>query len=223
MAFEDKNILQRLYIIAGGLFLFVFAILFKIVNIQFVEGDKYRELAKVNTTKNFTIPSNRGNIYADDGSLLATSVPNYDIRFDAVTVSAEDFEKNLVPLSQSLSKKFGKPISHYQQLLRTARANKNRYQLIERRVGYSDYLELRTFPMFNLGPFRGGFIAEQYTVREHPIGKIAERIVGYERKDQNGHTLRVGLEGAYGEYLKGIDGKQLRQRIAQGQWKPIFD
>jgi cell division protein FtsI/penicillin-binding protein 2 len=51
MAFEDKNILQRLYIIAGVLFLFVFAILFKIVNIQFVEGDKYRELAKINTTK----------------------------------------------------------------------------------------------------------------------------------------------------------------------------
>lgn len=223
MAFGDKNILQRLYIIAGALFLFVLAILFKIINIQFVEGDKYRELAKVNTTKNFTIPSNRGNIYADDGSLLATSVPNYDIRFDAVTVSAENFEKNIVPLSEALSKKFGKPTSHYQKLLRTARANKNRYQLIEKKVGYSDYLELRTFPLFNLGSYRGGFIAEQYTVREHPIGKIAERIVGYERKDQNGHLLKVGLEGAYGEYLKGIDGKQLRQRIAQGQWKPIFD
>jgi cell division protein FtsI (penicillin-binding protein 3) len=223
MAFEDKNILQRLYIIAGVLFLFVFAILFKIVNIQFVEGDKYRELAKINTTKNFTIPSNRGNIYADDGSLLATSVPNYDIRFDAVTVSAENFEQNIVPLSQALSKKFGKPASHYERLLRTARANRNRYQLIERRVGYSDYLELRTFPMFNLGPFRGGFIAEQYTVREHPIGKIGERIVGYERVDHNGHTLRVGLEGAYSDYLRGKDGRQLRQRIAQGQWKPIFD
>lgn len=223
MAFEDKNILQRLYIIAGVLILFVFAILFKIVNIQFVDGEKYRELAKVNTTKNFTIPSNRGNIYADDGSLLATSVPNYDIRFDAVTVSAENFEKNLAPLSEALSKKFGKPALHYQQLLRTARANKNRYQLIQRGVGYSDYLELRTFPMFNLGTYRGGFIAEQYTVREHPIGKIGERIVGYERKDHDGHLLKVGLEGAYGNYLKGIDGKQLRQRIAQGQWKPIFD
>lgn len=223
MAFEDKNILQRLYIVAGVLFFFVLAILFKIVNIQFVEGDRYRELAKVSTTKNFNIPSNRGNIYADDGSLLATSVPKYDIRFDAVTVSAENFEQNLVPLSEALSKKFGKPTSHYQQLLRNARANRNRYQLIERRVGYSDYLELRTFPMFNLGPFRGGFIAEQYTVREHPIGKIAERIVGYERTDENGHTLRVGLEGAYGNYLRGKDGRQLRQRIAQGQWKPIYD
>src|SRR5690606_12595588 len=141
MAFEDKNILQRLYIISGCLFVFVLAILFKIVNIQFVEGDKYRELAKVNTTKNFTIPSNRGNIYADDGSLLATSVPKYDIRFDAVTVSAENFEKNIVPLSDAMSKKFGKSSAHYQSLFRTARANKNRYLLVERKVGYSDYLE----------------------------------------------------------------------------------
>lgn len=223
MAFEDKNILHRLYIISGCLFVFVLAILFKIVNIQFVEGDRYRELAKVNTTKNFTIPSNRGNIYADDGSLLATSVPKYDIRFDAVTVSAENFEKNIVLLSDAMAKKFGKSSAHYQSLFRTARANKNRYLLVERKVGYSDYLELRTFPLFNLGPYRGGFIAEQSTVREHPIGKIAERMVGYERQDENGHTVRVGLEGAYGDYLQGKDGRRLKQRIAQGQWKPIFD
>lgn len=223
MAFEDKNILHRLYIISGCLFVFVLAILFKIVNIQFVEGDRYRELAKVNTTKNFTIPSNRGNIYADDGSLLATSVPKYDIRFDAVTVSAENFEKNIVLLSDAMAKKFGKSSAYYQSLFRTARANKNRYLLVERKVGYSDYLELRTFPLFNLGPYRGGFIAEQSTVREHPIGKIAERMVGYERQDENGHTVRVGLEGAYGDYLQGKDGRRLKQRIAQGQWKPIFD
>lgn len=223
MAFEDKNILHRLYIISGCLFVFVLAILFKIVNIQFVEGERYRELAKVNTTKNFTIPSNRGNIYADDGSLLATSVPKYDIRFDAVTVSAENFEKNILPLSEAMAKKFGKSSAHYQRLFRNARANKNRYLLVERNVGYSDFLELRTFPIFNLGPYRGGFIAEQSTVREHPIGKIAERMVGYERIDENGHVVRVGLEGAYGNYLQGKDGRRLKQRIAQGQWKPIYD
>lgn len=223
MAFEDKNILHRLYIIAGCLFVFVLAILFKIVNIQFVDGEKYRELAKVNTTKSFTIPSNRGNIYADDGSLLATSVPKYDIRFDAVTVSAENFEKNIVPLANAMAEKFGKSSNHYLNLFRNARANKNRYKLVERKVDYSDYLELRTFPLFKLGPYRGGLITEQSTVREHPIGKIAERMVGYERHDENGHTVRVGLEGAYGKYLQGKDGRRLKQRIAKGQWKPIFD
>ncbi len=91
MAFEDKSILHRLYIVAGCMFLFAIAVLFKLVNIQFVEGEKYKELAKINTTKNFVIPANRGNVYADDGSLLATSVPKYDIRFDAVTVSSENF------------------------------------------------------------------------------------------------------------------------------------
>ena len=95
------------------MFLFALAISVKLMNIQFVDGEKYRELAKENTTKNFVIPANRGNVYADDGSLLATSVPKYDIRFDAVTVSSEDFKENLKPLSEGLSKMFGKPVSHY--------------------------------------------------------------------------------------------------------------
>ena len=76
MAIEDKNILNRLYFIAGCMFIFAFAVAFKLIDIQFVEGDKYRELAERNTTKNFEIRANRGNVYADDGSLIATSVPN---------------------------------------------------------------------------------------------------------------------------------------------------
>jgi len=205
------------------MFLFGMAVLFKLGNIQFVDGDKYRELAKVNTTKNFIIPANRGNVYADDGSLLATSVPKYDIRFDAMTVSSENFEKYITPLSEALSKKFGKPASHYQTTFRNARANKNRYLLVLRKLGYSDYIEVKNFPMFNLGPYRGGIIVQQSTYRENPIGKIAERIVGYERFDENGYATRVGLEGAYTEYLQGIDGRRLKQKIAQGQWKPIYD
>ncbi len=223
MATQEKNILNRLYFVAGCMFLFGMAVLFKLVNIQFVDGERYRELAKVNTTKNFVIPANRGNVYADDGSLLATSVPKYDIRFDAMTVSSEHFEKYITPLSEALSKKFGKPASHYESTFRNARASKNRYLLVLRKLGYSDYMEVKSFPMFNLGPYRGGIIVEQSTYREHPIGKIAERIVGYERFDENGYATRVGLEGAYTEYLQGIDGRRLKQKIAQGQWKPIYD
>ncbi|MCB0468569.1 MAG: penicillin-binding protein, partial [Aequorivita sp.] len=140
MAFEEKNILNRLYVVAGCMFLFALAISVKLMNIQFVDGEKYRELAKENTTKNFVIPANRGNVYADDGSLLATSVPKYDIRFDAVTVSSEDFKENLKPLSEGLSKMFGKPVSHYQNMFRKARADKNRYLLIVKNLGYSDYI-----------------------------------------------------------------------------------
>ena len=204
------------------MFLFALLIASKLVSIQLVDGDKYRELALKNTTKNFVIAANRGNVYADDGSLLATSVPKYDIRFDAVTVSSENFNAELVPLSKSLSKMFGKKESYYQNLLRKARAGKNRYLLVARNLGYSDYIKVKSMPLFNLGPYKGGIIVEQKTVREHPIGNIAERLIGSEDKQKSGYYA-VGLEGAFNAQLNGKDGRRLKQKIAKGQWKPVFD
>ena len=69
------------------MFIFALLVVFKLLSIQFVEGDVYRELAEERTIKNVEIPANRGNVYSADGSLLATSVPKYDIRIDAVTPS----------------------------------------------------------------------------------------------------------------------------------------
>jgi cell division protein FtsI/penicillin-binding protein 2 len=59
------------------------AIAIKLTNIQWVEGDYYRKLAKKERLK-FCYSFNKGNIYSSDGSLLATSIPNYEIRFDAL-------------------------------------------------------------------------------------------------------------------------------------------
>ncbi|MCB0457280.1 MAG: penicillin-binding protein [Flavobacteriaceae bacterium] len=222
MPVEEKNIINRFYFVAGGMFIFAGLIVFKLVSIQFIDGDAYRELALENTTKNFTIEANRGNVYADDGSLLATSVPKYDIRFDAVTVSKEDFDENLVPLSKELSKLFNKPASYYQNLFRKARADKNRYLLVARGLGYSNYVRVKKMPLFNKGPYKGGIIVEQNTVREHPMGKIGERLVG-NQKNQEKDVYEVGFEGAFDEFLRGKNGRRLKQKIAQGQWKPVSD
>ncbi|MDT0689480.1 penicillin-binding protein [Salegentibacter sp. F188] len=223
MATTEKSILNRLYFIAGCLFIFAFAVAFKLMDIQFVEGEYYKELAEDRTYRNFKIPANRGNLYDSNGSLLATSVPKFDIRFDAVTVSDKDFEENIGPLSEELSEALGGNASYYSQKIRAARANKQRYLLITKNLGYSDYVKFRNFPMFELGAYKGGLIVEQRTVREHPLGKMGERTVGYERKDADGYFTRVGLEGAFGNYLRGTDGRRLKQKIAKGQWKPISD
>ena len=224
MANREKNILTRMYFVAGFLFLFAVAVMVKLVSIQLVDGDKYRQLALDRTEKMFTIAPNRGNLYSDDGSLLATSVSKYTIRFDALTVANRDFEANVVPLSDGLSKLFGQSSAHYQQLFRKAKINENRYTLVARDIDYSDYIRVKELPLFNKGPYKGGLIVEQRTVREHPLGKIAERSVGYERVDENGYYTRVGLEGAFGQYLRGVEGKRLKQKIAKGQWKPLgFD
>ena len=206
------------------MFIFALAVVFKLLSIQFVQGDKYRELADERTIKNVVIPANRGNVYSINGNLLATSIPKYDIRIDAITPSTARFEKYLKPLSDSLSKYSGKPSSYYQKEIRKARANKNRYYLLARDIGYSDYIRIRNFPLLNLGAYKGGLIVEQTTKREHPMGGVAERTIGYERFDEDGNVTRPGIDGAYGiKYLRGTDGLRLKQKIGKGQWKPIAD
>ncbi len=204
--------------------MFAIAVVFKLVNIQFVQGDEYRALAEKRTLEDFDIPANRGNVYSADGSLLATSIPKYDIRIDAIQAKPATFEKYIGALADSLHVYKGKPASYYKNIIRKARKNKNRYFLLARNISYSDYIRMRNFPLLNLGAIKGGLIVEQTTRREHPMGGVASRSIGYERFDEDGNVSRAGIDGAFGvKYLRGTNGKRRKQRIGNGQWKPIAD
>ncbi|MFN3640456.1 MAG: peptidoglycan D,D-transpeptidase FtsI family protein, partial [Flavobacterium sp.] len=223
MSQNEKNSNYRMYFMALVILMMAIAVLVKLFNIQWVEGDYYRELAKERTVKNFIIPANKGNVYSSDGSLLATSIPKYKIRFDALAPTDEDFNAHLKPLCDSLSKLLGKPSQFYTTELLKARANRNRYVLIARSLSYTDYMRIKSFPLFNKGPYKGGIITEQSTFREHPIGLVAERTVGYERTTPEGNPDGKGIEWAFRDYLHGKDGKRLMQKMSKGQWKPIRD
>ncbi len=206
------------------MFVFGLAVVFKLFSIQFLHGEKYKALAEKRVVKDVVIPANRGNVYSANGNLLATSITKYDIRLDAVTSSSKNFEKYLKPLSDSLSNFKGKSSSYYQHELKKARDNKNRYYLLARNIGYSDYIRIRNFPLLELGAFKGGLIVEQSTKREHPMGGIAQRTIGYERVDEQGNVTRPGIDGAFGiKFLRGVDGQRKKQRIGKGQWKPLND
>ncbi|QTY26915.1 penicillin-binding protein [Flavobacterium sp. CS20] len=210
----QKNILKRFYVILVMLVLFTGIIVYKIIQIQIIDGEHYKSIANQSVYKSFIIEPNRGNLYDTNLNLLATSVPVYEIRFDAVTVSEKDFDKNLISLSKALSDFSDLPVSYYKNKLLNARKQKNRYLLIANNLDYSEYQQFKTFPLFKLGPYKGGFIAEQSIERVHPMGKVGRRTVGYNN---------VGLEGAFDEYLKGRKGRQFKQKISKGQWKPLND
>lgn len=218
MAIEKKQILYRAYLVAGFLVLFAGGIIYKLVEIQFVKGQEYISMAEESTVKSFEIFANRGNVYTADGSLLATSVSKYDIRMDPISVKESDFQTGIRDLSRELSKMLGKTPGHYETLIKKGRATKNRYVFITRNLDYNEYQRIKKFPIFKLGPYKGGLIVEQRTVREYPIGEMAKRAVGYD--DYRG---RVGIEGSFYEYLRGKNGKRLKQKISKGQWKPISD
>ena len=218
MAVIKKDILNKLYVVFVFIILFLGVVIVRLTNIQFADGKKYRDLSEQLTLRNDTIYANRGSVFSSDGSLLATSMTQYEIRMDAVTVDGEVFEKNIRGLARELAKMLGGTTLSWETKIRKARSSKNRYLFITRRVGYNDYLKIKSFPIFNLGMYKGGFIAEQSTVRAHPLGKVAERTIGYD--DYRGAP---GIEGAFRSYLKGKNGIRMKQKIAKGQWKPIND
>ena len=224
MSVTKKKITNRLYVISLFLIVIIFSIVFKIIDLQFFQGDYYISISEKREFKNIEIPANRGNIYSDSGKLLASSVPKYDIRFDALAPSDTNFNKYVDLLASELAIYFGESSEKYSNKLRQARKDKNRYLLIARNLGYLDFKKFKNFPLFNLGGFRGGFITEQYTKRDYPIGGIAQRTVGYERYDDFGNAMRPGLDGAFGpKYLKGENGTRFSQKIGLGQWKPVLD
>ena len=218
---KQENMISRGYLVVFVLFMLGIMVGYRLVSLQLTQGEKYRALAEKRSVKNVEVLPVRGNIYAKDGSLLATSVSKYSIHFDAVTVSSRVFQQELGALSDSLAAMLGKSSNYYEKILRNARAKGSRYQLIARRLSYPQYQRMRRFPMFRLGGVRGGFIVERQFVRDLPLGKMAERTIGYEQRNPNGTYVKVGLEGAYGVPLRGQPGRQLRQRIAKGQWKPL--
>src|SRR6186997_110566 len=108
MGDTKKEILNRIYLVYIFICLFGFAIIGRIWQLQYVEGDKWRAMADSLTTKLKKIEPARGNIYTADGSLLATSVPIYDLRVDMLSesITKEIFNDNVDSLSICLAKLF---------------------------------------------------------------------------------------------------------------------
>ena len=215
-------ILLRVYVAFGVIILFAAAVIGKMVHVQVVQGAKYRAMADSLSTKYAEVEASRGNIYSVDGSLLATSVPEYEIRMDLLAGGIEDdqiFFSKVDSLAYDLANLFkDKTEREYSRLLRDARQDKNQYLLVRRNVSYQDLKTIKKFPLFNLGRYKGGMIAVPQNKRILPFRDLASRTIGYYNANSN---AAVGLEGAYGDYINGETGKRLVQRIAGGFWIPV--
>lgn len=216
------NILLRVYLAFGLIVLFAFAVLLRLGDVQFIQGHKWRAMADSLSTKEFDIEAARGNIYSNDGSLLATSIPEYELRMDMLAggiQNKEVFDSKVNSLAMKLSQFFGdKSAKDYSRFLRKARQDSARYVLIKRKVSYQDLKVIRTFPLYNIGKYTGGLMAIQQNRRIKPFKDLASRTIGYKNENvKNG----VGLEGAYGNYINGESGKQLMQRISGGVSIPV--
>ncbi|MDP2188778.1 MAG: penicillin-binding protein [Sphingobacteriaceae bacterium] len=217
-----KDIVTRIYISFGLMVLLGLGIMVQAVRIQTVQGAYYRDMADSLTTAYRNIEAVRGNIYAADGSLLATSVPIYDVRMDTKVdgLTNDIFENKVDSLAQGLSRIFGDySAREYARKIREARRAGKRNFLVRRNIDYQQLQAVKQLPIFNMGRYTGGLVVEQKTKREMPFRHLARRTIGYAISG----VAPVGLEGAFDDQLAGVGGKRLMQKIAGGVWLPIND
>lgn len=224
---DKKNIMWRIYMVYFGICFIAIAVVIQVIRIQIVPKEDMIKRAENYSTDLRTIEATRGNIYSDNGSLLATSIPIYEIRMDlkADGLKQEIFEENIDSLCYYLSQLFkDKSKTEYKNKLLEARREGNRYLLIQNKVNYNQLQRLKKFPLYKLGTNKSGLIVIKHEKRSRPYDLLAARLIGYERPDPDNpnYTVRVGLEGAFSKELSGINGKQLCKRVGS-YWKPVND
>jgi cell division protein FtsI (penicillin-binding protein 3) len=214
----SKDIRFRVYITFLAMCLFGIMILYKGVVIQFKEGNELRAQADSMHTKIEVIQPERGNIFSEDGSLLSSSIPEFDLHVDFTAIKKDTFNKYIESLSTNIAAILkDKNAVDYKEILSNEFKNKNKYFLLKKKASYAQYLELKKVEPFKKGMNKGGFISEAKTKRINPFGLLANRIVGLWRKN----AQNVGIEREFNNDLSGMQGQRVVRKIAGGTWMPI--
>ncbi|MBP5317912.1 MAG: transpeptidase family protein [Paludibacteraceae bacterium] len=215
------NIMLRYTIVCGLIAVFMLSILTKIVELQFVEGDRLRSMSGHSLGDTDTIRAKRGNILSEDGHMMAGGISVYrvylDMRSEALHIIPKkeekiNFELNVKALSDSLALLLGdKPAAFYEKGLRKAfKDKKAQYKLHDGELSYVDFQRLwHNFPLIN----KNTAIFVKRVKRTKPYDQMASRTIGdiYGIETKGG---KCGLELYYNDYLKGQDGLEATVKLA---------
>lgn len=233
----------------AGKFLFCLYILFVIAGIFLIGRIAYIQIfykpdpklvkyISPRVRKEITDPI-RGSILADDGRLLASSAPMYQIYMDC-TVQKEAYEKmkdrkegnkkeqewrgKAEKLSVGLAEIFkDKTAKEYYTTIISGRRNGRRYVKIGHMTDHGTLLKLKTLPLFNEPGYKGGMIVEKFDTRQYPYGALARRTIGYVRDNSNYDNNRIGIEGKYNYVLHGKEGITWMKETDNHGWIRNYD
>lgn len=219
-----KDILWRVYLAFIGIAIVCFVIVGKAFYIQQVQGSYWRGMSDSLHQRIEEIEAERGTIYTENGEMLSTSIPQFDVYIDFAAEGLREkngkrFKENIDSLSWGLSRLFkDKSAVEYKILLQKGYKEKNRYFALKKNISYRDYQKLKTLPLVRLGRNKSGFITDDKSIRLNPYKILAFRTIGLARD-----SFKVGLEMSYDSLLAGRTGKRLVRSIAGGVTVPVDD
>ena len=218
-----RDILWRVYLCFLLVVLVCIVIVGKAFYIQQVQGDYWESMSDSLHQKIQEIAADRGTIYSDNGQMLSTSIPQFDVYIDFEADGLREkngkrFTENLDSLSYGLAELFkDKTAAMYKQLLKEGYRKGSRYFSLKKGISYRTYQKLLKLPLVREGRNKSGFIAETKNIRLNPYQILAYRTIGLNRSN----SQKVGLEGTYDSVLKGTPGKRLVRFIAGGVAVPV--
>lgn len=214
-----RAILLRAYLVFGIVLVFGFSVLFTAAKLQLGSDEEFSKEMQQKNTRTIDVKAIRGNIYAADGSLLATSVPRYNMVFDAMAdgLTKDTFRKYIDSLSLLMATEFKeKNQAAWKSYFTNLRNNKSRYALVIKDQGYDVVKKIKTWPLVRKGKFKGGFWFDEQGKRLYFMGDLAKRTIGYSKDG-----VYVGLEGAFDSLLRGTDGQRMEKRMPGNIWRPM--
>ena len=219
-----RDILWRVYLSYLVIVIVCITIIGKAFYIQQVQGKKWISMSDSLHQKIEDVEAERGTIYSEDGQMLSTSIPQFDIYIDfgADGLREKDgkrFKENIDSLCSMLSGLFKDKLpGEYKKILKQQYRDQNRYYLLKKNIGYHDFQQLKTFPLVRLGRNKSGFKIENKSIRLNPYKLLAFRTIGLARD-----SFKVGLEMTYDTLLKGRAGRRLVRYITGGIGVPVDD
>lgn len=214
-----RDVSKKAYGVAMILGLIALIIFGKIIMLQAFPKPEILEQGEQLAFSEKEILPARGQILSSDGSLLATSVPIYEMCFDAKAPIEKSALKSATDsIAQGIHKILGEKsegVATYKKRIKSA---KGTFNVIAKNIDYNQKKAILALPFVKRGKYKSGFYFPSKQERKKPFGSLAARTIGLER-DAN----KVGLELCYDEILKGKAGRQRVEKMAGGQWRPIND
>ena len=178
-----------------------------------------------------TLDAERGTIYSEDGQMLSTSIPTFDVFIDFNADGLREkkgkrFNENVDSFAISLANYFNdKTATQYKKELQLAFKENARYYPLKKKLSFDEYKSFRDFPLARLGRNKSGIIIQTSSKRLPPFGLLANRTIGLAREfkdgDKKNKKQNVGLERSYDSVVSGKDGQRLVRRIAGGTLIPV--
>lgn len=226
-----RDILWRVYLSFLGIMMLSIMVLGRAVYIQRVQGSHWRSMSDSLHQRIEEIAAGRGTIYSEDGQMLSTSLPTFDIYIDFMADGLREkngrrFKENIDAFAKSMADYFGdKSAASYKRELQLGYQNKNRYYPLKKKLDFETYKVFRDFPLVELGRNKSGVIVEENSKRLMPFVLLANRTIGLSREyvASNGKIKKqnVGLEKSYDSLLTGQKGQRLVRYIAGGVAVPV--